>query len=680
MKKRGTKKQALIVGLLWMTMAAGVHAAAPAFDAEFETKLDQITRQAQRDASTAQKELEQLESRKDMRARVYFTAARVAIASGDLDEAASLIQQLGAERANLAQAGALRAAIAYRQGMLSVAASEARKSLALLEEGCPSVEGAENGASSPDARKLWQGRCDFSSMFIDLAVLYAEQFSAGAYPKAVEIALRHLGLARIAEREQASVEALAELVWIEKSRDKLTEAAVWAQRLRTEAGEDLQLLAQSKTMDSMLAAANGDKTGQLRALQDGLALARQAQVPQEVARAQINLSDYYMHERQPERALELLNEALPVFQRLRDQPRERTVHHNMAVALIRLKQFAAARKEEAKSDEFRHGQQDTRRIGELRELDQAWTEAGQPREAITLFHQERQLTSDANTRNREALLTELQLKNNAAVRQRDLELLQREHSLKDRQIANQNLGVQIGITLAVLLALASVLGVAMLRKARTANKALKAREALLRAQSERDPLTDLANRRHFLEVMQRHAAERFEGALLMVDIDHFKQVNDVHGHASGDAVICEIARRLSGAVRGNDLVVRWGGEEFMIFAPVSNHEQVEALAARILEGVGRVPVATPNGPLRVTASAGFAHFPLGADLSVHWEQAVNWVDMALYTAKSRGRNCAIGIQGVRAEGREGLARIEKDFDAACSSGQVELTLVPGPVN
>jgi diguanylate cyclase (GGDEF)-like protein len=695
-KKRSTAVS-LWLGLGAAIAAVAATAPAPVYDPAFETRLDQIVRLALHDAAAAQKELEQLGAESAQRARVLFSAGRVAIDSGDQDQAVALIQQLGAEPGQAAQVGALRALAAQRQGTQSVAADEARKSLALLEPGCPAaeVEAAAAAASEPAAgpasgataasapsaearRRLLLTRCDVSAALIDLAVLQSEQYGAGAFPKALELAGRELALARLGQRDYEAVLALGQMAFIELAREKPQEAAQWVQRMRHEAGEDLLLLARTKTMESAIAGAAGDKTLQLRALQDGLALARQAEVGVQVARAEVNLADYYMHERQPERALALLREALPVIQRLHDQTNERIVHHNMAVALIRLKQFAAAHKEIALSDEFRHGQQDTRHLTELRELDQAWTEAGQPREAIALFHQERQLTEATNARNREALLAELQTKNNAAVRERDLELLQREHSLKDRQIANQTLGVQIGVTLAVMLAMASVLGLALLRKARTANKALKAKEALLRAQSERDPLTDLANRRHFLEVMQRHAAEHFEGALLMVDIDHFKHVNDEHGHASGDAVICEVARRLSGAVRGGDLVVRWGGEEFVVFAPVSNHEQVQVLAARIIDSVGRDLIATPNGALRITASAGFAHFPLAANLSVHWEQAVNWVDMALYTAKSRGRNCAIGIRGVRAEGREALARIEKDFDAACSSGQVELCVVQGP--
>jgi len=675
-----SKRLAWMLPLVAITVAAS--AAAATFDPAQEKRLDEIARQALRDPEGAQRELEQLRLAQELMPRATFTAVRIALEAGDTAQASALTEQLAAHPGQLAAAGALRALAAQRQSRLAEAADHARKSLAQIDKDC------HFDATDAAAQKSLPQRCDLSSVLIDLAVLQGEQLASGVLPRASELAKRHLDLAEIAERPADVVEALLEMLKIDLASDRAAEAGEWVRRIRREAGEDAMLLAQAKTGEAMVAASLGDKPAQLRALQDSQALARQSGVPGQLTRANINLADYYMHERQPERAVTLLTEALGITQRLHDQVRERTVHHNMAVALIRLKQFAAARKEIARADELRHGAQDTKRVQELRELDDAWTEAGQPREAIALFHEERTITAEANARNREALLAELQVKTNAAARQRDLDLLQRDQSLKVRQIANQRLLGEIGVALAVLLALASVLGLAMLRKARAANKALKAREALLRSQSERDPLTDLANRRHFFEVMQVHAAERpegFTGALLMVDIDHFKHVNDEHGHASGDAVICEVARRLSGAVRTGDLVVRWGGEEFIVFAPVATHEQVQALAARILESVGHTPVATPDGALRITASIGFAHFPFfdapqTDKLRLHWERAVNWVDMALYTAKSRGRNCAIGIQAVHAKSSDELGSIEKDFDAACSSGKVELGVVQGPAS
>ena len=186
-------------------------------------------------------------------------------------------------------------------------------------------------------------------------------------------------------------------------------------------------------------------------------------------------------------------------------------------------------------------------------------------------------------------------------------------------------------------------------------------QAQLRVQSERDPLTNLANRRHFLSVMQTTRAlgrgeSGFDGALLLVDIDHFKHVNDGHGHAAGDLVLCEVAKRLNEAVRGDDLVVRWGGEEFLVLALQVPAEQVELLAERVLRFIGDPPVMVQGAPVRVTVSIGYARFPLPPNtLPVAWEQAINLADMALYTAKNQGRNRAVGIVAAQARSRPSCA-------------------------
>ena len=125
--------------------------------------------------------------------------------------------------------------------------------------------------------------------------------------------------------------------------------------------------------------------------------------------------------------------------------------------------------------------------------------------------------------------------------------------------------------------------------------------------------------------------------------------------------------------------MRWGGEEFLVFAPDIAPERLLQLAERILFGIGGEPVSSSDGPLRVTVSIGCAHFPLQpSGLPQHWEQAVNWADMALYTAKARGRNRAAGIVVVKAGDRQDLQQIEADFDAACSSERVQLQQVLGP--
>jgi diguanylate cyclase (GGDEF)-like protein len=231
---------------------------------------------------------------------------------------------------------------------------------------------------------------------------------------------------------------------------------------------------------------------------------------------------------------------------------------------------------------------------------------------------------------------------------------------------------------------AAVVGL-LYRRVRHTHRQLVANQARLRVQSERDPLTNLANRRHFLSVMQAEQARAgggagFDGALLLVDIDHFKHVNDGHGHAAGDIVLCEVARRLNEAVRGDDLVVRWGGEEFLVLALKVPATLAEQMAARILKAIGEEAVMVQGVPVRVTVSIGYARFPLPPNvLPIPWEQAINLADMALYTAKNQGRNRAVGIFAAQAPEAAELQRIEADFDRAWHEGKLKLRVAPGPV-
>ena len=164
-----------------------------------------------------------------------------------------------------------------------------------------------------------------------------------------------------------------------------------------------------------------------------------------------------------------------------------------------------------------------------------------------------------------------------------------------------------------------------------------------------------------------------------MDIDHFKHINDGHGHAAGDVVLVEVAKRLNEVVRGDDLVVRWGGEEFLIVAAKLTTEQTDQLAARVLASIGATPFLVDGHSLRVTTSVGYARFPLPPyAVPVPWEQAVNLADMALYTAKSHGRNRAVGLVAASAGDAQSLHAIEADFDRSWHEGRVTLRQTPGP--
>lgn len=168
---------------------------------------------------------------------------------------------------------------------------------------------------------------------------------------------------------------------------------------------------------------------------------------------------------------------------------------------------------------------------------------------------------------------------------------------------------------------------------------IAAREAL-RDLAAHDPLTGLWNHSAILQALTAEVAraEREAGAvgIIMADLDHFKQVNDTHGHGVGDLVLKETARRLRDAVRVYDLVGRVGGEEFLIVLPGCNRADVLVLGERIRARISDTPIETPSGPLPVTVSVGATAWKPESRTGV--ETLVQTADNALYRAKRGGRN------------------------------------------
>ncbi len=171
-----------------------------------------------------------------------------------------------------------------------------------------------------------------------------------------------------------------------------------------------------------------------------------------------------------------------------------------------------------------------------------------------------------------------------------------------------------------------------------------------------DGLTGLTNHRtfqdRFANLLERSARHGHRAAVLLLDIDHFKTVNDTYGHPLGDEVLRQVALVLRKAVRVIDIPARYGGEEFAVVLESTDLDGALNLAERIREDVGRLEVATDKGPLRVTTSIGVAAFPDdGREQPVLIERA----DLALYQAKQGGRNRVVSYRDVAAE-RSGKTR------------------------
>jgi diguanylate cyclase (GGDEF)-like protein len=170
--------------------------------------------------------------------------------------------------------------------------------------------------------------------------------------------------------------------------------------------------------------------------------------------------------------------------------------------------------------------------------------------------------------------------------------------------------------------------------------------AELSVQALRDPLTGVDNRRalftNMRELLSRDLAHG-EHALLLIDLDHFKRINDSHGHPAGDAVLVAVAMQLKQQLQGRCSLARLGGEEFAVLCPASGRDAALGLAEELRLAVARTEVRDLPVPAKVTASIGVALFEGKGSLD-DWMRAV---DRALYAAKARGRNCVVEAASVR---------------------------------
>lgn len=173
-----------------------------------------------------------------------------------------------------------------------------------------------------------------------------------------------------------------------------------------------------------------------------------------------------------------------------------------------------------------------------------------------------------------------------------------------------------------------------------AGKRIVELEQALRIKATRDALTGIYNRGAIIDLLQkelaRHERDQNSTAVIFGDLDHFKQINDRHGHLAGDAVLREVTRRIGAVLRPYDALGRYGGEEILVVLPSCPADKALEVAQRIRTTVFSTPISTEFGPIPVSISLGLA--VLDGPQTMSFNELLHLADQALYQAKSNGRN------------------------------------------
>jgi diguanylate cyclase (GGDEF)-like protein len=675
----------------------GVNTASPG---TVSAGIDHALRLAAENPDASEAALDALESRIDREAsdpagaRRLLTRARLQLLadSGRSEALERALAELGASTAadpllpEHSDLLVLRAQLATLQRQGDAAAELAREALIHLSARCPATAAVRVTGPQTEEDPLSSElddmqdfpACDYRAAWQMLRVLDRQAMARGVWAEAQTHAMARLQLARAAGDDYRSTMSWSVLAFINASDAAPSPAgAAYAARARALAERlgDPELRVGVLMNDAAIAALAGDAEGSLRRSRSALALARPAGLRRIEVGLLNNIADAHLRLGQPRQALQSAEAGLVGARRFGNRRVEVALLGNMGLARIGLGRVAEGRRDLAAAelilDELgAEGQ----RAALLREYGEALAAAGDAEAAVELFHRERSLSAQITRQNMDAALQELQTRFDAEVRQRDMVLLQDQVATKSAELASQDLTLRIWLLLLALLVLFLLLAVQLIRRLRGRERLLRERRERLRQESELDALTGLGNRRAIIgRITELSAAGPPEAALLLLDIDRFKAINDSHGHAVGDSVLAEVARRLGACMRREDLVVRWGGEEFLVLAHGCSPDQAVALARRLLERLAGSRVATAAGDLSVSASIGICMTRLHPQGEVlDWEHAVRLADLALYAAKSRGRNRCVAVLGIRDPGPAALLRAETDFEAAEREGLLQI--------
>jgi diguanylate cyclase (GGDEF)-like protein len=445
-----------------------------------------------------------------------------------------------------------------------------------------------------------------------------------------------------------------------------------ARNLGTRLGDEAALV-ETEERIADVADRRGDRIEERRASLAGLEHAKRSGSSKWLELALVNLGDSYLKTRDFAESLKYSKEALPIIERTNHRDDEQTTLFNEGLAYIGLGSIKAGQKlAEASITDALAGSDllDAKEL--LREYADALEHAGYLMMAIQVYHRYDEVSEKFMTNTRQRAFLELSAQFDDERKARELELLRRDNALKVAEMREQRLRQQLILAGALFIAFVCAALVWAFARVSKANERL-------RFNSEHDPLTGLSNRRYFNEqVLAVEGSRPVGGCVLLADLDHFKRINDTYGHPAGDAVLAAMSQRLSAALRADDKLVRWGGEEFLAVLEPMTPSQADSTAERLLQAVRSEPVMWNGKLIRCTISIGYAHFPMaGSATDITLDSAISLVDKALYVAKRRGRDRACLIKVVSARNETELTSISSEFESAARDRRIQLVEILG---
>ncbi|WP_457420623.1 diguanylate cyclase [Roseateles sp. P5_E7] len=475
----------------------------------------------------------------------------------------------------------------------------------------------------------------------------------GRLPEAAELLTRALRI--LDERPDAVYEfahALTAMALVHSRSGRVDEALRSVQKAIdiSEAAGDRSSLSSYSLRKAHFLGMLGRADEQYEALLKARASAQEEQNNYNLAVAATNLADVALQKKDYRSALSHAEEAIPLVERTGDKESLWVSWINRGIALNRLGRpggiewirkavaaFSAAPGMAANAAEF-HGVL-AEELAFTHDYPQAY-------EAAMQFNR---LTGEVRKAADQKRIAEANAAYEADGRQRQIDALEQEHRYQQR--------------FRWMLALAAVAGLIAAVVAAVSRYHVKRAYRAMRDMAFSDPLTGLRNRRHLVSTIHEdlalarrrletvgagRASANVDIVFMMIDVDHFKAVNDVHGHAAGDAVLKQCAEVLQRQLRESDTLVRWGGEEFLVVVRQANAKECHLLAERLRASIATHDFVLDDGQvLRKTCSIGYACHPLGRDAAAQppadWNATVDLADQCLYVAKASGRDLWVGV-------------------------------------